>query len=133
MKPDSIAGVSRSSAVSAMAGLRLGVGLGAWLFPRLAGRLFGLDVEGNPQLPYVARLFGVRDIVLGAGTYVSDGEAQNAWLRAGVACDAADFAAGLLSHRNGEIGPGTAVLVSAPALAAVAMGLTALRDNAPGV
>ena len=116
-----------------MAGLRLGVGFAAWLFPRLAGRLFGLDVDGNPQLPYVARLFGVRDIVLGLGTFTSEGEAQNAWLRAGLTCDAADFAAGLLARRDEEIGPVTAVLVSAPALGGVAMGLAALRDNAPGV
>jgi hypothetical protein len=116
-----------------MAGLRLGVGVGAWLFPRLAGRLFGLDPDGNPQLPYMARLFGVRDIVLGVGTATREGEAQNAWLRAGLACDAADFAAALIARRNDEIGPATAVLVSAPALAGVAMGLTALRDNAPSV
>jgi hypothetical protein len=125
--------VSRSSAVSALAGLRLAVGIVAWLFPRLAGRLFGLDVEGNPQLPYVARLFGVRDIVLGFGVATTEGEAQNAWLRAGLACDAADFAAGVLAGRDREIGPVTTVLVSAPALGGVAMGLVALRDNAPGV
>jgi hypothetical protein len=116
-----------------MAGLRISVGIGAWLAPRLAARLFGLDVAGNPQLPYIARLFGVRDIVLGVGTAASEGEAQNGWLRAGLACDAADFAAGLLARRSGEISPVTALLVSAPALAGVAMGLTALRDNAPGV
>jgi hypothetical protein len=125
--------VSRSSAVNALAGLRLAVGFGAWLLPRLAGRLFGLDVDGNPQLPYVARLFGVRDIVLGLGTMTSEGEAQNAWLRAGLVCDAADFAAGLLARRNDEIGPVATVLVSAPAVGAVAMGFAALRDNAPGV
>jgi hypothetical protein len=125
--------VSRSSAVSALAGLRLAVGVGAYLFPRLAGRLFGLDVDGNPQLPYVARLFGVRDVVLGVGVATTDGETQNAWLRAGLACDAADFAAGVMAGRNGEIGPVTTVLVSAPALGGVAMGLAALRDNAPGV
>jgi hypothetical protein len=125
--------VSRSSAVNVLAGLRLSVGLGAWLFPRLAARLFGLDAAGNPQLPYVARLFGARDVVLGVGAVTTEGEAQNAWLRAGLACDAADFAAGLIARRDDEIGPVTAVLVSAPALAAVAVGVTALRDNAPGV
>jgi hypothetical protein len=125
--------VSRSSAVNALAGLRLAVGFGAWLFPRLAGRLFGLDVAGNPQLPYVARLFGVRDIALGLGVATTGGEAQNAWLRAGVVCDAADFAAGLLARRDESIGPMTAVLVSAPALGGVAMGLAALRDNSPEV
>jgi hypothetical protein len=125
--------VSRSSAVNALAGLRIAVGIGAWLLPRLASRLFGLDPAANPQLPYIGRLFGVRDIVLGVGTATTEGEAQKAWLRAGVACDAADFAAGLLARRDGELSPVSAVLVSAPALAAVAMGVNALRDNAPGV
>jgi hypothetical protein len=122
--------VSRSSAVTALSAQRVVVGLVAWLFPQLAGRLFGLNPAGNPQLPYVGRLFGIRDVVLGLGTASSAGEAQNAWLRAGLLCDVADFAAGLLARRNDEIGPVTAVLVSAPALAGTAMGLMALRGDA---
>jgi len=51
--------------VKALAGLRIMIGLASWTAPRLAGRIFGLDPEGNPQAPYLARLFGVRDVALG--------------------------------------------------------------------
>jgi hypothetical protein len=44
--------------------VRLSIGVAAWTAPRLAGKLFGLDVAGNPQVPYLPRLFGVRDAAL---------------------------------------------------------------------
>ena len=46
---------------------RIVVGASAYLAPNLTGRLFGLDPEGNPQASYLGRLFGARDVVLGAG------------------------------------------------------------------
>src|SRR5207245_5660578 len=59
--------VSAAGTIKGLAGLRVAIGVTAWLFPNLAGRLFGLDPESNPQAPYLARLFGVRDIALGLG------------------------------------------------------------------
>ncbi len=35
------------------------------LSPKLAARLFLLDPKSNPQLPYLGRLFGSREIALG--------------------------------------------------------------------
>lgn len=46
----------------ALVGLRTALGVGVWIAPRLTGRLFGLDPKGNPQLPYIGRLFGARDV-----------------------------------------------------------------------
>lgn len=110
--------------------LRVNIGLGAWIAPRLAGRLFGLDAEANPQLPYVGRLFGVRDVALGAGLAGSSGSARRLWLQVGVACDAADAVAGLIAGRNGEISKVATVLVTAPALMGIGLGLAALRLQA---
>ena len=42
----------RDKATNAIAIGRIAVGASAWLTPNLSGRLFGLDPEGNPQLPY---------------------------------------------------------------------------------
>jgi hypothetical protein len=109
--------------------LRANIGLGAWLAPRLAGRLFGLDAEANPQLPYVGRLFGVRDVALGAGVAASSGNARRLWLQIGMACDAADAVAGLIAGRNGEISKVSTVLVTAPALMGIGLGLAALSQN----
>lgn len=116
-------------AVTTLVAIRANIGLGAWLAPRLAGRLFGLDAEANPQLPYVGRLFGARDVALGAGVAASSGNARRLWLQIGMACDAADAVAGLIAGRNGEISKVSTVLVTAPALMGIGLGLAALREG----
>ena len=115
------------SEISLLTGLRASIGAGAWLTPRLAGRLFGLDATANPQLPYVARLFGVRDAALAAGLQASSGSSRRVWLQLGIACDVADTIAGLSAGRRGELSPTSTVLVTAPAVMGVALGLSALR------
>ena len=112
-----------------IAALRLGIGVGAWLMPRVAGRLFGLDPVANPQSPYLGRLFGIRDVALGLGALTSDGEAQDQWLRAGLGCDVADALAGVAGWRGGYLRGPTAALVTATAVAAAAQGVLVLRDT----
>lgn len=116
--------MSRSTSLIA---LRASIGAGTWFAPRLAGRLFGLDADANPQLPYVGRLFGVRDVALAAGLALSSAQARRLWLQLGMACDAADAAAGILAGRNGELSKVSSVLVTAPALLAVALQLAELQ------
>jgi hypothetical protein len=101
----------------------------AWTTPNLAGKAFGLDVPGNPQAPYLARLFGIRDVALAAGALASQGEARKTWLRFGLMCDVADTAAALFGGRRGYLSKPTTVLLAAPAIAAVAMGIAALGDT----
>jgi hypothetical protein len=121
--------VNPESAPAALAALRIAVGGGAWLTPNLAGRLFGLDPDGNPQSAYLGRLFGVRDVALAAGTLASEGRARRSWLIAGLACDLADAAAALLGRRGGYLSTPVSALLAAPALAAVGMGVIALRGD----
>lgn len=108
-----------------LAGLRVLIGLGALVAPGLAGRLFGLDVKGNPQSPYLARLFGARDIALGVGALASSGEERRRWVQIGIAVDAADAVSAVLAGRDGSVSTGTAVKLAAPAVAAVALGAIA--------
>jgi hypothetical protein len=105
----------REKAANAIAISRMAVGAGAWLTPNLSGRLFGLDPDGNPQLPYVGRLFGARDVVLGAGALRSPRKQKDTWVAAGVACDVADVAAGALAGARGTLPPAAAALVTATA------------------
>jgi hypothetical protein len=121
--------VDKERAVGLLAGLRLVVGVASWTTPRFAGRLFGLDAEANPQSPYLARLFGARDVALAWGALGSEGEARKQWLIAGLACDAADVLAGLAGGRRGYLPPLTSVLVSGTAVSAVALGVAALSDE----
>ncbi len=117
------------SLIGAIVGIRAGVGAGTWAAPRLSGRLFGLDAAANPQLPYVARLFGVRDAALAAGLQLSSGESRRLWLRLGMACDAADAVAGLIAGRNGELSKLSTALVTAPALLGIGLGIAALQGT----
>lgn len=119
---------SRQSAVDAIAALRVMLGSSAWLAPNLTGRLFGIDPDDNPQLPYVGRLFGARDVALGAGTLRSSRKNKDAWLTASLACDAADVAAGVLAGARGQLPLGAAALVSATAGAFAAAGLWLLQQ-----
>jgi hypothetical protein len=119
--------VDPQSAPTALSALRIAVGGSAWLTPNLAARLFGLDADGNPQAPYLGRLFGVRDVALAAGTLATEGSARRSWLVAGLACDLADTAAALLGRRRGYLSTPVTALLTAPALAAVGLGIVALR------
>jgi hypothetical protein len=112
--------------VRTLSAIRVAVGAGAWLTPRLAGRAFLLDPGGNPQSPYLARLFGVRDLALAYGATSTSGDARRTWLTAGVACDLADTLAALAGGRAGYLSRGQSVLLAAPALAAAALGAAAL-------
>ena len=69
--------------IKALVGLRAAVGAGSFLAPKLTGGLFGLDVDGNPQAPYLARLFGIRDVALAYGIAVTSGEVRTQWLHPG--------------------------------------------------
>jgi hypothetical protein len=111
----------------ALIGIRAGIGAGTWVAPRFAGKLFGLDVDGNPQLPYIGRLFGIRDLALAAGLVMSGGESRKVWLKLGIVCDAADAVAGVLAGRDGQLSRTSTILVTAPALLGMVMGVAALQ------
>ncbi len=121
--------MDRKSAISALAGLRVAVGVASWSTPRVAGKLFGLDATANPQSPYLARLFGARDVALAWGVLSSEGDVQRQWLTAGLACDTADVLAGYAGGRGGYLPKLTSVLVTVTALSAVALGAVALSDS----
>jgi hypothetical protein len=112
--------------------LRLAVGLGAWLTPGLAGRLFGLSAADNPQLPYMARLFGARDVALAVGTAQTTGPSRRVWWQVGIACDLLDAVAAYLGGRNGSLSKPTVVLAGGTAIAAAALGVAAMQaDDVP--
>jgi hypothetical protein len=117
------------STITTLAGLRVAIGVASWSTPRLAGKLFGLDANANPQSPYLARLFGVRDVALAWGALSTTGDAQRQWLTAGLACDAADALAGYAGARGGYLPKLTGALVTATALSAALLGAQALREH----
>src|SRR5688500_12174159 len=111
--------------VRTLSAIRLGAGAGAWLTPRVARPRFMLDPGGNPQSPYLARLFGIRDVALAYGATSTRGDAQRTWLTAGLACDVADTLAALAGGRAGYLSKTQTLLLAAPAIAAAALGAAA--------
>jgi hypothetical protein len=121
--------VDRPSLIKNLAGIRIAIGVSSWATPRKTGKLFGLDADANPQSPYVARLFGIRDIALAWGVLNSEGDTQRQWLLAGVACDVADTVAGIAAGRGGYLPKVSAALVTGTALSAALLGVAALREG----
>src|SRR5947209_4463909 len=104
--------MDRDQIVTQLVATRTAIGAASWLAPRITGRLFGLDIAANPQAPYLARLFGVRDVALGYGLAATEGGQRDSWLRIGIACDVADAVAGVLAGRGGELPPVSTALVT---------------------
>lgn len=108
---------------------RIAIGVVSLGNPGLAGTLFRLDVDGNPQLPYLARMFGAREIALGAVTLLATGSARRNLVLAGIGVDAADAVAGYLAGQEGYVSRTTSGMLTAPAVAAVVAGLAGLRSR----
>lgn len=113
-----------------LSSIRLAVGAGAWVAPGLAGKLFGLSPADNPQLAYMARLFGIRDIALAVGTNQTTGPSRRVWWQIGIACDLADAAAAYLGGRNGSLSKATVILAGGTAVAAAGLGVAAMQADA---
>jgi hypothetical protein len=112
-----------------LSAIRTAVGVSAWLSPGLAGRAFGLSPSANPQLSYMARLFGVRDLALAVGTNQTTGPSRRVWWQIGIACDLADAVAAYLGRRNGSLSTFTAVAAGGTALAAAGLGVAAMQAD----
>lgn len=110
-----------------LAAARMLIGGVAVASPDLGTRLFRLDPAANPQLPYMTRLFGSREIALGAATLLARGTTRRNLVLAGIAVDAADAAAAYLAGESRSVDRTTMVALAAPAAAAVLAGVSGLR------
>ena len=106
---------------------RIAVGAVALARPDVAAGLFGLDLANNPQGPYVTRLFGSREIAIGALTLVSRGSARRNLVLAGIGVDLADAVTGVLGIQDKSVSMKTGVMLIAPAAGAVLSGVAGLR------
>jgi hypothetical protein len=121
--------VSWPVANKGLIGTRMALGLTMWTMPRKACKAVGIDVSGNPQSPYLARLFGARDLALATGVLGTEGDAQRQWLLAGLACDAADALATIAAALRGYLPKVTSAKLAATALGAAGLGVAALRNQ----
>jgi ethanolamine utilization microcompartment shell protein EutS len=117
-----------SRATNTLLSVRTAVGTASCLAPRTAGRAFGLDASANPQSPYLARLFGVRDLALAVGVLTAAPSARRHWLTVGLACDLADVVSGIAGTKAGYLSRASGVLVTGAAISAVVLGAVALQE-----
>jgi len=116
-------------AASALSVLRMLAGGGTWVAPRLSWHTFGLgELQGGASALLVGRLFGVRDLVLGAAVKHPNPDVRRAALQVGVAVDAVDVVSTLLAVRRGAP-KATLLLVAGGAALFVGLGLAALADE----
>ena len=106
---------------------RIAVGAVALARPDVAAGLFGLDVANNPQSPYLARLFGSREIALGALTLASRGTTRRNLVLAGIGVDIADAVTGVLGIQDKSVPMKTGAMLVAPGIGAVLSGIAGLR------
>jgi hypothetical protein len=108
---------------------RMGFGIGFGFAPRATAPLWIGRMARNPGAQFFCRIVGARDFVLGAGVLAalrSNADARP-WILAGVAADAADFAA-TVAMRDELPRPAVANAI-ATTIGAVALGLLAYRGQ----
>lgn len=107
---------------------RLVIGGAAWVAPTLGLKVAMLD-SAAPQAPYLLRLFGARDVALGALTLMAAPEQRPTLLKIGIAVDSADAAAAALAMRGRALGKVTGLLLTGVGVAAAAAGAAALAEQ----
>ena len=112
-----------------LAAARLVIGGTALVTPDLGSKLFRRDAVGNPQLPYMTRLFASREIVLGAATLLTSGTTRRNLVLAGIGVDCADAAAAWLAGESRSVDRTTAAMLTAPAVAAVVAGVAGIASG----
>jgi hypothetical protein len=118
-----------SDTAKALAVGRVVLGAIALVFPTLAARIFMLKVSSNPQLPYMTRLFGAREIAVGALTLTAPESARTSMVGLGMAVDGSDAIAGFAAARSGAVSKPVGVLLTGGALAAVAAGASSFANR----
>jgi hypothetical protein len=109
--------------VKGLAVYRAFAGLSVWLAPSQMGRAFGLEVGDGSAFAYASRLGGIRELALGVGPLLSEGQARRTWLRLALLCDLSDTAAAAAEARGGGFSRGT---MARAATATITSGLLTL-------
>jgi hypothetical protein len=89
--------------VIALAAYRAVAGISVSIAPYRVGRVIGMDPQRNEVLPYVSRLAGIRELVLGIGALQAEGKTRRRWLQLALVCDISDTASGLIAGRHGQL------------------------------
>lgn len=112
--------------VTGLSVARIAVGAVALARPGLISAAFGVDEGAQPQTHYLTRMFGAREIALGAVTLAAPQAIKRPIIGMGIAVDTADSVAGLLSANQAGNKPLTTVARLVPTISAVIAGIVGL-------
>lgn len=107
--------------------LRILLGGAVWAAPNVAVKLLGDSLPARTSLPFVLRLFGVRDLAMGLGYLQAAPGERDRLLKLGMGVDATDAVAALLAQRRGQLPARLAVPFAVAAVAAVATAAVARK------
>lgn len=111
--------------VTSLSLARVAIGTGFIASPQLALKLGMLDPTA-PQAAYLGRMFGAREVALGALTLMAKPEARTAVLLTGIAVDTSDAVAGALALRDKSVSTAAGAVLTGAAVAAVVTGVVSL-------
>lgn len=114
---------------NALVGIRSCIGVGALLAPRSTGTLFGIEAEKNPAAPYLARLFGARELFMVAPFAIgASDDVIDFALQCGVAVDSADALAAVAAGATNSLPKRAALMAGLVATAAAGLGAFACTE-----
>ncbi|WP_436795056.1 hypothetical protein [Actinospongicola halichondriae] len=113
-----------------LAGIRAALGVGALLAPRLTGKLFGIDADESPAAPYLARLFGARELYMASPFLMpAPGLDEQELAARAVPVDAADTVAAFAAGLKGYLPWRAAIPAAATAAVATWLGTAAAKQG----
>lgn len=113
-------------ALTAMAVIRVALGITSRASPGLALTMFDARDKRSPELDYVIRVFGARAFALGVG-YLRAGAEKRRMRRLGLACDISDVVTSIADLYRGDMIRGTALRSAVLTGSFAAVGLAAER------
>jgi hypothetical protein len=109
---------------------RVAVGMVSLARPDLLPRLLGVDTGTARRMTWLGRMFGAREVALGAGLLMAgDGAAERGWVLGGVVSDAGDVLALGGALREGSVSRTFGGLSVLTAAAATGVGVMAWLDG----
>ncbi len=117
--------------VNSIAFGRIGIGVITCIAPTQAFKVAGFTAAA--QAPYLGRMFGVREIAMGAMTLAARPDQRRQATMIGIGVDTVDALGAVLGMRSGALGKPAGVGLTALALAAVGGGVAGLQQIRRGV
>ena len=109
---------------------RVAVGVGMLVRPDLLPKVLGVDSGTAERMGWLGRMFGAREVALGAGLLAAQGtDAERGWVLGGALSDAADALAFAGAARRGVVRPLLGWGCAGTASAATGAGVVAWLDE----